>query len=1085
MFGSDTGVGISRVDQVWVPKSFCYGRDSVREITFLLILTLLFVVPASAQSPNATINGIVLDPSGAVIAGAEVVVVNDATGVQYVTKTNGEGIYAVPDLPPGPYRIQVSNSGFKTIIKPDILIHVQDALAINFTLPIGAASEVLTVQGGAPLVNTENAAVSTVIDRNFAESLPLNGRSFNTLLQLTPGITIVPADSSGSSPGQFSISGQRTNANAFQVDGVSANFGSGSNPGLGQGGGGGTQAFNAYGGTGSLVSVDAMQEFRVETSSYAPEFGRSPGGQVIISTRSGTNQFHGDAFDYFRNDVLDANDWFANAAGKPRAAERQNDFGGVFGGPILHDRTFFFFSYEGLRLRQPQSGVIQIPSLAWRASAMPEAAAILNAYPTPALNAKVSPDGDASPFTGTWSNQITMDAVSLRIDHTFNGRLSVFGRYNRSPSHDIFRLGSLSSVEDQNVNTTTFTAGVNWLISGNVSDSLRFNYSKQLASGSDHLDNFGGATPPSPAALMPAGTSVNDSFATFNPSFLNIFSGANDNLQSLFLGSVARNQVAQWNVVNDFAIARGPHELKFGADYRRLPVVQTGSKSLINYVPVDPAQFASQATVLLVTNRIFKPANFYFQSLSAYAQDHWRIGRRVSLTYGLRWELNPPPSAAAGTFLPSWQNVDNPAQIALAPVGAAPWKTTYGNFGPRIGMAWQVTQKGDLVVRGGWGIFYDLGTGVAASLGAAFPNAAAFSGFGTFPVPITDLASITPSTSLQPPYLNEQIFAFSPNLELPYSHQWNVAVEKSLLDRQVLSLTYVGQVGRRLLRQEGLVAPNANFQGGTFFLTRNGDTSDYQALQVQFRRPLSQRLQALLNYTWSHSIDTNSSDSFVGISHFVLMVPDERGSSDFDVRHQLSGAVTYEVPAFKRNAFLTKLSENWSLDGVFQARTGFPIHIFTPSLPIPGQVTSSGALRPDLVPSVPVWIVDGSTPGGKRLNPAAFVIPTTPRQGTLGRNRFAGFGATQLDMSVGRNFVLTERLNLKFRADVFNVFNHPNFSSSSFTDSFGLCSGTPGANCSPPFGVATQMLNGGLGGLSALYQIGGPRSIQLSLKILF
>src|SRR5467141_1807924 len=201
----------------------CYRRDSVREVTFLLLLSVLCVAPAIAQSPDSTINGLVLDPSGAAIAGAQIVVVNDATGVQYTAKTNGEGIYVVPNLPSGPYRIQVSNSGFKTIIKPDIVIHVQDALAINFTLPIGAASEIVTVQGGAPLVNTENAAVSTVVDRQFAENLPMNGRSFQTLIQLTPGVVVIP--SSSNDGGQFSVNGQRAESNYWTVDGVSANIG--------------------------------------------------------------------------------------------------------------------------------------------------------------------------------------------------------------------------------------------------------------------------------------------------------------------------------------------------------------------------------------------------------------------------------------------------------------------------------------------------------------------------------------------------------------------------------------------------------------------------------------------------------------------------------------------------------------------------------------------------------------------------------------------------------------------------------------------------------------------------------------------
>src|SRR5713226_3869023 len=270
------------------PKSVCYRRDSVREVTFLLILSLLCVAPAVAQSPSATINGIVLDPSGAAIVGAQVVIVNDATGVQYTARTNGEGIYVVPNLPPGPYRIQVSNSGFKTIIKPDIVIHVQDALAINFTLPIGAASEVVTIQGGAPLINTQDAAVSTVVDRQFAENLPMNGRSFQTLIQLTPGVVLVPTNVVDA--GQFSVNGQRAASNYWMVDGVSANVGVSSGAVPGNGFGGTLASFSALGGTNSLVSVDAMQEFRIQTSTYAPEFGRTPGAQVSIVTRSGTNQ---------------------------------------------------------------------------------------------------------------------------------------------------------------------------------------------------------------------------------------------------------------------------------------------------------------------------------------------------------------------------------------------------------------------------------------------------------------------------------------------------------------------------------------------------------------------------------------------------------------------------------------------------------------------------------------------------------------------------------------------------------------------------------------------------------------------------
>ena len=418
-------------------------------LTILCFMTLvLFINTASAQSPNGTVSGIVLDPSAGVIIGADVLIINNETGVQYQGKTNSEGYYVVPNIPPGTYRIQVSNSGFKTIIKPDIIIHVEDALAINFTLPVGAASEIVTVQGGAAIINTENASVSTVIDRNFVESLPLNGRSFNTLLQLTPGVVIAStSNSNGFVHGQFSIAGQRPDANSFSVDGVSANFGAASTAGMGQSGTGTAQAFSVLGGTSSLVSVDALQEFRIETSSFAPEFGRSPGGQVILTTRSGTNGFHGSAFDYFRNTAMDANNWFNDEASPriPKAPEHHNDFGGVLGGPIWKDKTFFFASYEGRTIGHPVDNADSSPVLWFYRTCLfanSSDRAVSRSIPETKWHCFVS--DLHRPVYGIIRKHRTLNAGSLRIDHTFNGRISIFGRYNDAPSQIANRVGPLS-----------------------------------------------------------------------------------------------------------------------------------------------------------------------------------------------------------------------------------------------------------------------------------------------------------------------------------------------------------------------------------------------------------------------------------------------------------------------------------------------------------------------------------------------------------------------------------------------------------------------------------------------------------------
>ena len=349
----------------------------------------VFSVPVVAQSPNGTINGLVLDPSGKVIAAADITIVNDTTGVQYAGKTNNEGIYVVTNLPPGPYRMQVAKIGFKTLIKPDIVLSVQDSLAINFTLPIGAVSETVTIEGGAAMIDTQDGTVSTVVDRQFADNLPMNGRSFQTLITLAPGVTAVPGAVTGAQ-GEFSVNGQRTEANYFTVDGVASNTGTVAvNAGNASGIAGLTPSETALGTTQSLVSVDDLQEFRINTSSYSAEYGRTPGGQISFLTRLGTNDWHGSAFDYFRNEVLDANNWFNDHAGLQKTAERQNDFGGTLGGPVEipglysgKDRTFFFFSYEGLRLDVPQPAqTSEVPDTFLRENAPAAVQPLLNAFP--------------------------------------------------------------------------------------------------------------------------------------------------------------------------------------------------------------------------------------------------------------------------------------------------------------------------------------------------------------------------------------------------------------------------------------------------------------------------------------------------------------------------------------------------------------------------------------------------------------------------------------------------------------------------------------------------------------------------------
>jgi len=433
--------------------------------------------------------------------------------------------------------------------------------------------------------------------------------------------------------------------------------------------------------------------------------------------------------------------------------------------------------------------------------------------------------------------------------------------------------------------------------------------------------------------------------------------------------------------------------------------------------------------------------------------------------------LNPAPKPRGATTFASWQNLDTPSLIALAAPGTPLWKTTYGNFAPRVGIAYRFTQKGDFVVRAGGGLFYDLGVGESANVSAAFPNLV-FAAGPLVTVPVADLTPFLPTVSLQPPFSGAtQIFAFSPNLRLPRSYQWNVALEKSFGGRQTVSATYVGQAGRRLLRQQGLAAPNTSFTPGLrFFVTLNDASSDYNALQLQYRRPFASHLQAIVNYTWSHSLDDASSDVYIAVANAIISNKSDRSSSAFDVRHIFSGALTYDIPGVKSGP-VSVLTRGWTLDAVIVARSGFPFN----ALALLRRLGPAVA-RPDRVPGQPSWISAPGAPGGRVLNPLAFTTQPTLRQGTEGRNDIPGFALTQVDLSIARKFPITERVNLQFRGDAFNVLNHPNFGnplaffiSSTFTT----------------FLQSQRMANLGLGGLNPLFQQGGPRSLQFSLKLSF
>ena len=1045
-------------------NAFFDVRKFSRKVVLSLVTTLTVTGLSYCQADTATISGVITDPSGAVVPGVEVRVTNADTNIGVSATSNDSGVYVVTGLKPGPYRIKVKKDGFNQIDLTDLTLNVQDDISRNFVLRVGSTSESVTVQANGLNVNRTDASVSTVIDHQFVENMPLNGRSFNTLLQLTPGVVVTPA--ANVTPGQFSINGQRTNGNYFTVDGVSANFGLAAHTGIpGQTAGGALPAVNAYGGTSGLVSVDALQEFRIETSSYAPEFGRQPGGQIIITTRSGTNQFHGNAFDYFRNDVLDANDWFNDATidpktGKsiPRAPLRQNDFGGTLGGPILRDRTFFFFSYEGLRLRTPQTSQAPVPSLAARMQATGEIQSILNAFPQPN-----GPDlgGSTALFTASFSNAITLNATSLRVDHRIRKDIQLFGRVNYAPSSSFTRSAPFSSTETTSQDAFTVTGGVTVPISQAFINSFRANYSRFKISDAGKVDSFGGAAPLNSSAFFPSPLSPSNSILAL---FLFDVGG-------YAIGRQADNTQSQLNFTDDLSLVRGRHSLKFGVDFRRLLPDFSGLPTFVYEWASVPTAIAPGALPLFFVGLNSKEVKMSFRSYSLYAQDSWSVNGRTTLTYGLRWEVNPAPTSVDGPPLQAFLNFNNPQTLAPAPAGTPLWTTKYKNFAPRLGIAYKLTPNGSLVLRSGSGMFYDLGFGTAGNIVGNPPYAA--QGFILSPpLPVANPLSVISPFSLAPPL--SRVDTFDPNLQLPYSMQWNVALEKAIGSADAVSVTYLGQAGRRLLFGEQSSQSTAEVSG-TFKTTVNAGTSSYHALQLQWKHRLSHGLQVLANYTYSHSIDTASSDNTESLALTQINLAQERGNSDFDVRHNFSSAVTYALPGGSVHGWLGQIVRGWSVDGLIEARSSFPINVTTKQVII--DPTVSQPTRPDLRPGVPIYLSTPSAPGGWVLNPNAFILPSTPRQGNLGRNSIHGFGFTQLDTSLERRFQLHESLSLQFRVDAFNVLNHPNFAD-------------PTANFDDPlFGKSTSMLNNALGstagGFNPLFQQGGPRSLQLSLKLQF
>ncbi|MGO9434866.1 MAG: TonB-dependent receptor domain-containing protein [Terracidiphilus sp.] len=1029
----------------------------------LLFAAALLPTPAHAQTETASIRGTITDSSGAVVPGTTVRLADVDRGTAIEAATENDGVYTFANALPGKYRVDVEKAGFRTVQMIGITLNVQQNLEQNFKLEIGSPSETITVESNAENLNTSDATVSTLVDNQFVESMPLNGRSFGSLLDLVPGVVLNSANFYDQ--GQFSVNGQRPDANYFTVDGVSANIGTNaSNPG--QGGAGQLPATSAFGGMSNLVSLDALQEFRVQTSTFAPEFGSTPGAQVSVATKSGTNDLHGTAFEYFRNDVLDANDWFADNKGLKKAALRQNDFGGVLGGPIRKDELFFFGSYEGLRVRQPQVANTYEPTLATRQSAPAAVQPLLNAFPKP--NGPDLGNGTAG-FAATYSDPSSLDSFSGRIDY-LSKKATLFGRYSDAPSSIQQRGAGAGQENYNNLIHTNYrlrgvTLGSNQLITSRLTNETRFNYSRSRAHTFFTLDDFGGGVPPLTSAFFPSVASPQNSDVAF-------FGDLNPYGLKYLAGELGNNLEQQINVTDNLAQTIGSHLLKFGLDYRRLRPEEDPGGYTGEYVFGSlPNVLANKMIEAFVISRT--PSTLAFPNWSLFAQDTWKASKIITLTYGLRWDYDAAPSSPNGTLPFTVTEINNFATMTLAPAGTPLWHAQKDDLAPRLGIAWN--PRHDLVIRAGAGVFYDLGYSLTAAATVSYPYGQSKTILNTS-FPLNSANAAPPPFTTSPPY--SSMLVVDPNHVLPRTYEWNAALEQSLSRADVFELTYVGAGGRKLMRDDFYNAPNPDFTGQVQILSNHG-TSNYDAVQAEYRHRVTHGLQTLLSYTWGHSIDDVSSDGNYQNGQVTNAALD-RGPSDYDVRQTFSSALSYNIPGPATRA-LKQIFGDWSADTIIYVRTAPPVNVVTGKV-LAGTVFSgaSSAQRPSVVPNQPFYLHPSGAAGGKIINAAAFTTPVpATAQGNLGRNALRAFGATQWDMTLRRQFRFTEKLGLQFRSDFFNLLNHPNF-------------GRPiNYLSSPQFGQSTQMLNSSLGGggqnggLNPLYQIGGPRSIQLAAKLQF
>jgi hypothetical protein len=1038
----------------------------------------------TAQVAGGIVTGTIADSSGSVISGARVAVKNRATGITRAVVANADGFYTAPNLLPGDYEVTASAPSFEPKAANLTLTVAQD-LVLNFALRIGTMTQNVEVADTPPSVELASSALTEVVNGAAVRELPLNGRSWTDLATLQPGVAAVEtqiAFNNGAGRGnrgfgaQMSISGARPQQNSYRLDGVSIND-------------------YANGGPGSVIGtnlgVDAIQEFSVVTSNYSAEYGKTSGGVVNATTRSGTNQFHGDAYEFLRNSALDARNFFDGPTIPPF---KRNQFGAAAGGPIRKDHTFIFGDYEGIRQSLGTTNSIIVPSAKARQGILstgnvtvdPTVQQYLGLYPVP--NGVLSTSGDTGQFLFANQQVISENFFTVRADERFSESDSIFGTYmfdnapfTQSDAYNNVLQGSktrrqVAALEETHIFAPGFI------------NSVRFGLNRQAVNNNQSVSAINSLAKDTGLGVMPGRTAAGINI----PGIDRMVGGVGSSPTYFF-------HFTTYQGYDDAFLTRGVHSIKFGAAFERFqsnilalsnPNGLFNFKSLSRFLTNSPTKFQAGFANTL-TPRDLRQVLF-----GAYFQDDWRWRSNLTLNLGVRYEMTTVPTEVHGKLSTLRQITD--AQPHLGDPFF--YNPTYRNFEPRVGFAWDPFRNGKTSVRGGFGMYdvlplpYEFE--ILSALSAPFFEIGATTSpnvkLGVPPAQVAQFLTANPSA------LGQAYIESHPRRN--YVLQWNLNVQRQLANNLTMLVGYVGSHGvHQPFRTEDadMVLPSLTPQGylwpspagsGTKLNPNAGTiralwwrgSSFYDALETEVTKTISHGFQVKGSFTWGKSIDNNSAtvagdafgNSVPSLHWFDLRL--SRGLSDFNIGKVFVVNAIWDVPASHISGPLAWPLKGWELGGIYKLSDGVP---FTPL--IGGDPLGLNSTDPwDFPNRVPGCnLVNGNYKHDRTLDYVNLNCFTFPNPGTLrgnaGRNIITGPGLSDIDFSLFKNNYISrisESFNVQFRVEVFNLFNHTNFS-------------PPNSNNQQLFDGSGR-LTGAAGQLSAP-TVTSSRQLQFAVKVIW